>query len=174
VKWEFEREGYQLPSGWYVPDFWLPDWGWVEIKGQAPTGQEQCLALELCSDTQKPVVIFPGSPLDMDEWECLVEPCPVVAVPDTSISSPSAVWTGLPWLPRICPGCRQMVIEEAGRSGMAHLDVWRDADLVVHSGWTCSPGVPYRGEPWNGQAPEILRAISTVRSHRFWDPQKAA
>lgn len=24
VEWDYENEGYQLPSGWYLPDFWLP------------------------------------------------------------------------------------------------------------------------------------------------------
>jgi hypothetical protein len=33
IRWEYEREGYALPSGWYLPDFWLPDAEfWVEIK----------------------------------------------------------------------------------------------------------------------------------------------
>ena len=26
VKWEYEKEGYELPSGRYLPDFFLPDW----------------------------------------------------------------------------------------------------------------------------------------------------
>lgn len=24
IRWEYEKEGYQLPSGWYLPDFYLP------------------------------------------------------------------------------------------------------------------------------------------------------
>jgi hypothetical protein len=33
IRWEYELEGYALPSGWYLPDFWLPDFKfWVEIK----------------------------------------------------------------------------------------------------------------------------------------------
>lgn len=36
VKWEYEKEGYDLgEAGWYLPDFWLPDFGiWIEIKGE--------------------------------------------------------------------------------------------------------------------------------------------
>jgi hypothetical protein len=25
VEWEYEKEGFELPSGLYLPDFWLPD-----------------------------------------------------------------------------------------------------------------------------------------------------
>ncbi len=25
VKWYYEHEGYKLSSGWYLPDFWLPE-----------------------------------------------------------------------------------------------------------------------------------------------------
>lgn len=36
VKWEYEKEGYELPDGTrYLPDFWLPHLSlWVEVKGQ--------------------------------------------------------------------------------------------------------------------------------------------
>lgn len=39
LRWEYEPEGFQLPSGWYLPDFYLPDirgGTWLEIK---PHGQ---------------------------------------------------------------------------------------------------------------------------------------
>lgn len=33
VRWEYEVEGFELPSGRYLPDFWLPrEHLWVEIK----------------------------------------------------------------------------------------------------------------------------------------------
>lgn len=33
VQWEYEPEGYSLPSGPYLPDFWLPK---VSLRGDAP------------------------------------------------------------------------------------------------------------------------------------------
>lgn len=38
IKWEYEKEGYDLGDvGWFLPDFWLPDFKlWVEVKGVAP------------------------------------------------------------------------------------------------------------------------------------------
>lgn len=52
VPFEYEREGYALPTDWYLPDFWLPAAKmWLEIKGQEPTAREQALAQELAAAT---------------------------------------------------------------------------------------------------------------------------
>jgi hypothetical protein len=36
IPWHYELEGFELPSGWYLPDFWLPtinqDGVWFEVK----------------------------------------------------------------------------------------------------------------------------------------------
>ncbi len=33
IKWYYENEGYELSSGWYLPDFWLPEYRLhVEVK----------------------------------------------------------------------------------------------------------------------------------------------
>lgn len=33
VKWEYEKEGFQLPNHWYLPDFYFPDMDlWAEVK----------------------------------------------------------------------------------------------------------------------------------------------
>ena len=42
LKWEYEREGFQLQNGaWYLPDFHLPDQQmWLEIKGNQPTEKD--------------------------------------------------------------------------------------------------------------------------------------
>jgi hypothetical protein len=34
IAWEYEAQGYELPSGRYLPDFWLPACDtWIEVKG---------------------------------------------------------------------------------------------------------------------------------------------
>jgi hypothetical protein len=56
ITWEYEKEGYELRSGRYLPDFWLPnvptrrygDGTWVEIKPSNPSPLEQQLLAELC------------------------------------------------------------------------------------------------------------------------------
>ena len=48
IAWEYEKEGYALPSGNYLPDFWLPEINcFLEIKGKHPTGDEIVLCQEL-------------------------------------------------------------------------------------------------------------------------------
>ena len=48
IKYEYEKEGYELPSGRYLPDFWLPQLKcWVEIKGETPNKTEEALAYDL-------------------------------------------------------------------------------------------------------------------------------
>src|SRR5688572_9927535 len=73
VRWEYEREGYELPSGRYLPDFWLPDWNtWFEIKGEPPTDDEWTLAEELAVGTGFPVVFGVSAPGGQMVWgRCL-------------------------------------------------------------------------------------------------------
>lgn len=47
IEYYYEYEGFQLPSGWYVPDFFLPKHGWFEIKPLKPNEREWKLAVEL-------------------------------------------------------------------------------------------------------------------------------
>lgn len=71
VRWQYEHEGYELPSGRYLPDFWLPDVSvarrqrgcFIEIKPSgAPTERERKLMEELCEQTDRDVVMFCGAP----------------------------------------------------------------------------------------------------------------
>ncbi|MDY7015664.1 MAG: hypothetical protein SVX43_19135 [Cyanobacteriota bacterium] len=71
IKYFYEYEGFKLSSGWYVPDFWLPDFTssylddsdtvvnsqgiWIEVKGRELTLAEQQIAEELCEKTKKMV-----------------------------------------------------------------------------------------------------------------------
>ena len=69
IKWEYEKEGYSLPSGPYLPDFWLPKVSlrdgkpgvWVEIKPVMYTKEEERKAIELARETGSPVMILCGS-----------------------------------------------------------------------------------------------------------------
>lgn len=73
IRWEYEREGYELPSGLYLPDFWLdyswcshPGWGfWLELKGQDPIDGEKRLCRELAAHTGHVVYLIVGTPADV-------------------------------------------------------------------------------------------------------------
>jgi hypothetical protein len=75
VKWSYELEGYALPSGWYLPDFFLtmrpeeydaqmwPGAGqWLEIKGTEPTDAELLLLGELAVHTKHTSHLAVGPP----------------------------------------------------------------------------------------------------------------
>lgn len=64
IKWEYEVEGYKLPSGWYLPDFWLPKLKggcFAEVK---PTTEKKDFekAYELCRYGLKQVLLCDGTP----------------------------------------------------------------------------------------------------------------
>ncbi len=62
-RWEYEKEGFALPSGRYLPDFWLPDLRvWWEVKGEAPSHREQDLLRELTAETGEWAVMCEGQP----------------------------------------------------------------------------------------------------------------
>lgn len=63
VAYEYEVQGFELGGTRYLPDFWLPgDQAWMEIKGTAPTPEEDKKAELLCEGTRFPVFIFVGAP----------------------------------------------------------------------------------------------------------------
>ena len=70
IKYEYEKEGYDLDGVWYLPDFWLPEQKcFVEIKGEWPkvtgllTGNDEVMekALALTAASKNSVYIFTGS-----------------------------------------------------------------------------------------------------------------
>lgn len=62
VKYEYEKEGYDLDGVWYLPDFWLPEQEcWIEIKGGRPTAIECEKALRLAQVTKHRVYVFEGN-----------------------------------------------------------------------------------------------------------------
>lgn len=61
LRWLYEYEGYQLPSGWYLPDFWLPDLAThIEIKPILPTEEEAGKCAELSVATEKRAILLYG------------------------------------------------------------------------------------------------------------------
>lgn len=66
--WQYEPQGFELSSGPYLPDFWVPlrsrnDWGyWVEIKGARPLSVDQRLLGELCEQSGHSGYMLIGTP----------------------------------------------------------------------------------------------------------------
>jgi hypothetical protein len=63
LRWEYEPEGFELPSGRYLPDFYLPDHRvWVEVKAAAPHSAELSKARDLMEARREPVFVTCGLP----------------------------------------------------------------------------------------------------------------
>lgn len=67
--WDYEPEGYELPSGRYLPDFWLPRVEmWAEAKPEPFNDRELRLARELVIATVRPLILLDGSPDTTNYW----------------------------------------------------------------------------------------------------------
>ena len=61
IEWRYEMEGYELPAGRYLPDFYIPHLDcWIEIKGEKPTELEQEKVSQLASQQKKAAYLFFG------------------------------------------------------------------------------------------------------------------
>lgn len=60
--WRYEPEGYELPSGYYLPDFWVVDESgksfFVEVKQFPPTEEEGQKCIELENLTKQEVAVI--------------------------------------------------------------------------------------------------------------------
>lgn len=70
AKWEYEPQGFELPSGRYLPDFKVyyhdrpGEWFWIECKPHEPAEREVTLARELAASTRRIVMFFTPSTFD--------------------------------------------------------------------------------------------------------------
>lgn len=69
IAWEYEKEGFDLPSGKYLPDFWLPkERVWAEVKGGDFTWSEIRKCRELVEMTERPCLMLDGQPRGVFYW----------------------------------------------------------------------------------------------------------
>lgn len=64
IEWQYEIEGFELPSGRYLPDFWLPQ---VSMWGEVKPGPFSELELQKCKDLavlgeNRGVLLLAGQP----------------------------------------------------------------------------------------------------------------
>lgn len=148
IKYEYEPEGFELPSGRYLPDFYLPeiDSGlWVEIKN-AETEWSDTLSttlIELAEMTGKPATLFRGEPMLM-----------IKSIDDRTIEYPifwgtnsgdsSYMFCECPWCKkigfefdgrgaRVCGYKKHYASELEALNAIKHLGHWR-ADDKCYSG----------------------------------------
>jgi len=61
VPYQFEAEGFSMPEGPYLPDFYIPGANvWVEVKGAYPDAREMTKADALARGSGRPVYLYFG------------------------------------------------------------------------------------------------------------------
>jgi len=82
IKYEYEKEGYDLGElGWYLPDFWLPEYQmFVEVKGENFTQEEQDKCVCLCANVPESGFLLLIGPPDLKPYFGIVnlEPAHII------------------------------------------------------------------------------------------------
>ena len=149
VKWLYEPEGFELPSGRYLPDFYLPLIGtsdgptcsigtWIEIKPDSYKDVDERFS-ELPTASDHRLILLKGPPCsDFDELqsrqaiECFL---------------PGGGWYGF-YMPCICLECGKFGFEFDGRGGRI-----------------CGHGPE---KTYNPDHPRIEAAAKAANAYRFW------
>jgi len=160
VQWRYEHEGYELYSGRYLPDFWLPEHEWfVEVKPAVTEQRRKSLISingyqteyglgereeRLCSDlalqTGFRVAIAYGSPSEHEGFE--------VFIPSEKSTS-----VDYPWYPCFCSECGLFGIEFEGK-----------AERIC--GRRCDTKTKYSGD----YSIKLNDAVEHSRTYSFWSP----
>ncbi len=64
VKYEYEKEGFDIDGVWYLPDFYLPDYScWVEIKPDATISEQDDIKIKaFAGATKDKFILISGIP----------------------------------------------------------------------------------------------------------------
>ena len=69
IEWVYEKEGFGLPSGGFLPDFWLPQVNmWAECKGGDFSDDEIRKCYELSQMTNHACLLLEGPPRNRVYW----------------------------------------------------------------------------------------------------------
>lgn len=158
IEWLYEPEGFDLPEvGRYVPDFYLPGIGcWFEVKGKAPTEEEEAKGMALAAASQKPVMIASGyvTPTlatNLYGSESKIQCC----IPH---GPGGGAWVDERFALCRCPKCGRYGIEFDGEE--ERIQCRCDLGPVCHV--------------LKSKDPTIIAAYEKAERNRFWDPPAPA
>lgn len=145
VKWLYEHEGYQLASGWYLPDFWLPSIDtFVEIKGVDPNDREVQLCSELSQSTGHRVILMSR---ELGWWVEDDEVQPYMNKGEAF--SFFGEGGDHPYLPCVCRDCGAFGFQFEGRAArICRHDPLDDRDT--------------------GKVNQVIAAVTKANAHRFY------
>lgn len=152
---QYEAEGFELPSGRYLPDFFLPRIDtWLEIKFAVPSEREKRLCLELCNATEQRVILAYGpfgvwmDPERMHHYQATALGYVPLPGPDGlhCVGPDERFW------PCLCPVCSRFGFEREGRGARI-------------CGETCCPG---DDEGYTFDDKRIRVAALMAGAERWW------
>lgn len=131
IKYEYEKEGYELDGLYYLPDFWIPHLQcWVEIKGARASFAEWTKCERLVYTTGRPCYVFFGDIPNPEDLEIIygnpeLGATELSPINDSHWSEEKNTWVssgnvvaghdnGYMWCE--CPSCGGVGIEFGGRS----------------------------------------------------------
>jgi hypothetical protein len=145
IKWEYEKEGYELSCGRYLPDFWLTEWEiWCEVKGKTATMDEIAKCQELRNKSSHAVLCL-ESPISKGPYS-------LYAFDTTDSGGGSSDWA-IEW-GHDQDGCADIYVVDHLRSDR---QIWRSENFDNE----CLSIAECYGDSC------ILRAITAARSARF-------
>lgn len=151
VKWEYEKEGYQLSTGWYLPDFWLPEFNFfVEIKPNQECQWEHCSGVAAWSEEEKEyfsvlrVILCTGDPGDYIAYDYADE-----GLGDMGKFSQ-------------CPKCKMLGFTYCGWAGYIGCSCFA---CKCHDNYGCHCGKPYKESGIDHFL--MQNAVIAARSARF-------
>lgn len=153
IRWEYEKEGYQLGDICYLPDFWLPEQDcWFEVKGADPDDLDCKKSSRLALYTGKVAYItfnemaLPGEPRGIARFH-------VFFPGETPDADMDYTWCE-------CPNC--------GKLGITYLGY---ADRLPCKARHNDPGCPKHSrkgdKAQNHDSSRIISAYKTARRERF-------
>lgn len=167
VQWEYEHQGYSLPSGPYLPDFWLKNINgrdaWFEVKGGYGETSDPRWE-ELVEATRRPLFVAFEMPKATSEGLRTTEPNRYdghlvmlewsVGPSGDAAFGDSCVWGDTSQEFCVCPACGRVGIQYGGQSGR-----------ICGSARPGHGDIPEDG-PYGGH-PRVLAAYTAARSARF-------
>lgn len=172
IAWQYEPQGYELPSGRYLPDFFLPSINsWYEIKGVEPTDLEAMLAQELSQATSKRVLVawgdIPRSTDYMGYAPGVEGGWPIPPGGHRIDMFDGGGDQDYAWC--VCPWCGKFGVEYEGRS--ARICGWRSHGITEQQAWAA---IADNNQCWRiddkcytANHPRIQIAFTEARSARF-------
>jgi len=144
LRFEYELDAYELPSGNYLPDFLLVDVAghtgvWTEIKATTPTERELELCRELCEGTGREVVILWGQP--MTHVEAL------------QAGGDDDLCVAMGWVPADDDGGVSGIVEHRGASPLGYWRPKMSHEQLYRAAWTAHKAVR-----WDPSLAAVYRA----------------